>query len=204
MKNTLRTFVLVLAMIFTVQNVHAEDESSESSGGNKDESWYWQFGFGGGTINYDNDTKKVLEDLDLDGGTKINFNLGFYWPLSGHRTMLGVATTAVNHANKKGDADISFMQSSLCFSMQHFLMSNIGDGLFLRGDLGFGRFTTTAESGSTTISDSSESGLAFLVGTGYSIPLSDETRLPIGVSYFRLNVNDSYANNILVNVSVMF
>jgi|GEM_PF-4341458 len=62
----------------------------------------------------------------------------------------------------------------------HFLGSEIGDGTFLRGDIGMSRGVITSDLGGDS---ASKWGYGALAGVGYGIPVSKGTRILLSVDY---------------------
>lgn len=165
---------------------HVEPTYSTSS--NRNESWYWGFNIGSGLVSYSDSTLKAAIDTAKAAGAShfpMYFDLRFLWPLAGHQTAIGVSAGGVSdtYSNLLFN-DVTITTSILALSVDHYFSSNIGDGFFVRGDLGFASTSISnysfAFSGSTRY-DGSSRGIGVRGGLGYSVLLSDETRLPIAL-----------------------
>ena len=60
-----------------------------------------------------------------------------------------------------------------------FFGSEIGDGFFIRGDAGLAQIIVKDDFSTTT----SDRGFGYLVGVGYAIPVSDESRILVSVNF---------------------
>lgn len=151
------------------------------------EDWYTLWGIGFGSASYSGSLGDIYEDSeDLAGADRsatVSMDiLGFYWPLSGHKTMLGfVFNTAGDSIEFSNGNEASISTSMLGFSAHHFFGENIGDGWFVRGDVGIARASIDFEIGSDDYDDTSDAGLGLLIGGGYSLPIGTETRLLVGL-----------------------
>lgn len=184
---------------------------------NKDESWYIYLDLGPSKVQYSGVLKETLDNLDDaysdSKALAATFTLGFYWPLEGHKTALGFTLNSVadvhsykdhnTYATANGVFSISSTMTS--FSALHFFTNKIGQGLFLKGDLGFGsfRFRVEDEAG-TDYESSSDLGYGISAAGGYAFSVSEETRLHFSASasYRKASKNNyDYEAKVL---SVMF
>jgi hypothetical protein len=151
------------------------------------ESWYTLWGLGFGSASYSGSLGDVYEDAEdvagADRSATVSMDiLGFYWPLLGHKTMLGfVFNTAGDSIEFSNGNEASISTSMLGFSAHHFFGENIGDGWFVRGDVGLARASIDFEIGSDDYDDTSDAGLGLLIGGGYALPIGTETRLLVGL-----------------------
>jgi hypothetical protein len=183
----------------------------------KNESWYIFSSLGIAPIEY---APSINESIQSFTGEN-NMNnlglsldaLGIYWPLKNNKSIFGgvlglvyedyktqgvfseTPTTTINQW-----ANLKFWQYSLTASFMHFFGQNVGDGIFLRGDLGISSFSGTLNVSYTANNSdlqgenqdfSYEWGPSFLLGGGYSWPLSLSTRFMGTLSY---SVKSSYYN----------
>lgn len=108
--------------------------------------------------------------------------LGFYWPLSGNKTMIGfVFNTAGDSIEYTNGAETTVTTSMLGFSAHHFFGENIGDGWFVRGDVGLARASIDIDNVYYDLDETTDFGLGLLVGGGYAMPIGEETRLLLGL-----------------------
>jgi hypothetical protein len=153
------------------------------------ESWYTLWGLGFAGTNYSGDLGDAYEVDENSAGADKSVSLsmdllGFYWPLEGHKTMLGFIINGSSDSVKLASGlKQSITTSLLGFSAHHFFGKNIGDGWFIRGDAGLARSTIDFEYSGTHYNDASNARLGFLVGGGYGFALGRETRLLVGLYY---------------------
>ena len=78
----------------------------------------------------------------------------------------------------------------------HFIQSSIGEGPFLRADVGWGFFGLVDEDGDEPLGGFEKSGLSTLFGFGYGLPIgSGGSRILFNVNYaMRPGVEISLAN----------
>lgn len=150
------------------------------------EDWYTLWGFGLSSVDYEKEVQLSVNTIKSASGvsrTTVNVDLfGFYWPDSSFKTMYGVILNANNDAFENKDFQLSIMQYTLAFSVYHFFGANIGDGWFMRGDIGPSRFVVEAHSRTDgTITGRSDYGLGLMLGGGYSFVIGKETRMPLGL-----------------------
>lgn len=151
------------------------------------ESWYTLWGFGFSNSNYSGILGDAYEkDKSSAGADKSSMAvdlLGFYWPLEGHKTMLGFILNGSTDTLKLAGSEESITTSLLAFSAHHFFGTNIGNGWFLRGDIGFARASVDIDIGADHYNVTSDMGVGFLAGGGYGFALGRETRLLLGLYY---------------------
>ena len=168
------------------------DSSSLASA---NESWYTLWGLGLSRATYEDPIDGILDDLeDADGVDRITINLdflGFYWPDPNYKTMYGVIINAVNDqfTDSIGDT-FSILQYTIGFSVHHFFGTNIGDGWFVRGDIGPAFYVIDLDTNSGDFRDDSDFGYGLLAGGGYALPIGSETRMLFG-SYLAYRSADS-------------
>jgi hypothetical protein len=194
----------------------APDESnltaSPSNDRNHDESWYWGFALGAGSLSYSgagnkdaSDTLKASSNVDH---STVYLDLRFLWPVADGQTAIGVCGSAIaDHYENKYDSSYSLdaTYSLLAFEAQHYFTGNIGDGFYASGDIGLVTANAKIDLGSTTTTSETKSGIGVRVGVGYSILLSNETRLPIQVQYQYASVtDDNSASSVIGSVGVLF
>jgi hypothetical protein len=152
----------------------------------KTESYYLYFSAGYGNISYTGSiptTNTPALNLDL---------LGIYWPKYGQNFMVGMVLGLNLNELAVEENTVIVTQPSLSLSTNYFFGQNIGSGLFARLDLGFASVATFEDQSDAYILNY-ELGATMLIGTGYAIPISAETRMLINLSY---NKNISTFNNI--------
>lgn len=159
----------------------------------RNENWYTLWGFGFSSAKYADKDQKVLDGLTNVTRTTVNVDvLGFYWPFNTHRTMQGVILNSVSDSFSDSSGRLTLSQSLIAYSVHHFFGQNIGDGWFLRGDIGIAQYSISFSntSGSYSTTARSESGSGVLLGAGYAWPISMETRFLLTASIASRKVSD--------------
>jgi hypothetical protein len=82
----------------------------------------------------------------------------------------------------------------------HFLTGEIGDGIFLRGDVGIAWLNVQS---SLFGLSSSNAGFGILVGGGYSYPVSNETRITVNLYYGARRVESESYGALSINVGIL-
>ena len=157
-------------------------QSSDSNLRSKNEDWYIYFGLGFGSARYnDKDLQDALDRLKDDSSvshiTVVLDLVGFYYPVFNHSSMIGFLISGVGETFEQNDEKISIYQYQYSFSAMRFFGTNIGDGPFIRGDIGPTRFRVEGKNSQVSVSEESDWGLGFTLGGGYAVPLSSEARL---------------------------
>ena len=185
----LLTFTLILGFfLFKVESrastneVATSDHQAELPSIN--EPWYTLWGFGFPSIEYEKDLQSAINKINSFPGivhTAFNFDFfGFYWPDHSFKTMYGVVLNSVSDSIAYKTDTLTILQYTLAFSTHHFFGVNIGDGWFIRGDVGPTWYVAeTIIAGEKTLT-SSDYGLGLMFGGGYSFIIGKETRMPLG------------------------
>lgn len=165
------------------------------------ESHYLYFGAGYGNISYSGSlspTETPALNLDL---------LGIYWPKFNQNFMVGMVLNLSTNEFTIEDNSVWVYQTSLSLSINYFLGQNIGSGLFFRLDLGFGSIATLEDQPDAYVLDYKLGG-SMLIGTGYAMALSQESRMLINLSYnkklqtYNNSLNGSDA--LIVSAGILF
>lgn len=154
------------------------------------ESWYTLWSFGFSSNSYYDDLDNALKDLEDAGADRSTIALdvfGFYWPVN-QSTLAGFIISGTSDS-LEGDnnSEVSISQSLWAFSSLNFLGKTIGNGFYVRGDVGLARYSAEVKGAGVTLAEESDSGLGLLGGIGYSLPVSSESRilfsLGLGVNF---------------------
>jgi len=116
--------------------------------------------------------------------------LGYYQPLS-NKIIVGGILNTIEDKYECPDGDKTIQQNSLSASAMYFYGLEIGYGFFLRSDIGIASvreghysipewFSTERE---FTEKKKSNIGIAFLLGGGYSFPITTNTRILLNLNY---------------------
>ena len=163
--------------IHEISKVTIESRIEYKQSGSKIESWYFHIAFGGSNNSYPEELQLILDEIEKIEGVileSLSFELGFYWPMSNNKTILGIATSSFSDNFRTDDGDMALFNYLHAFSVIHYPMRFIGKGLFIRGDLGAATFGTSSLQG---VDEMSETGLGFLIGSGYAWPITGGTRM---------------------------
>lgn len=186
----MKTIILFLLLLLTAPLAQARVES-----------WYTYWSIGISRNTYPTALQQAIDQVDaIPGVNRVQIGLdmlGFYWPLSDNKTILGFVMN--------GDGDRLSDQSNYIqintylygLSAMHFFGDEPGQGFFLRGDYGISTGVTQSNYGT---SQSNQNGTGFLVGTGYGIAISDETRIILGVSYTSKTIESEIYNSTLLTI----
>ena len=161
---------------------------------NRLENWYTNWGLGIPFISYPDVLAEVLDALEDLGvsNTALMFDLfGFYWPI-GEQAMVGVNMNAWGDRYEEAGESIQITAITFGPSLMYFVSKRIGDGVFVRAEIGASRL---AFDGSTEDTITSDWGFGGLIGGGFGIPVSRETRILIHLNYsIRVIESDNYGN----------
>ena len=80
-------------------------------------------------------------------------------------------------------------------------MQYIGKGLFVRTDIGSAKILVDSSSGS---SETSDNGSGFLLGGGYSWPISKGTRFDLMAGFSSRSVESESYSSLFLNFGFMF
>ena len=202
---------LALATDTKATSENAALVAAEPNYRNRDESWYWGFSLGAGSVRYkDAGFQSVIDGLKSNSAIShmtVGYDLHFLWPLSNHRTAIGLVLGGAVDNYTADATDEQFSVTSLVtgFSIQHYLTSNIGEGPFVRGDIGLATTQLEIRKPSLTSSSDISRGLGLRLAAGYSFLLSNETRLPVTVHWLHVNSSGNTTNSSgLLTVGVLF
>ncbi len=153
-----------------------------------EEDWYTYWAIG--TVNHDypgglNPEPDSLEAAPGVDRTEMAFDMfGFYWPQS-ENSLLGFVISGSVDRFESRFSELQITQNLLGISGMRFFGSEIGDGFFVRVDAGLAQ--VTLEDSFLTVT--SERGFGYLLGVGYAFPVSNESRILVGVSFSDKQVN---------------
>ncbi len=160
------------------------------------EPWYAYWGIGITDNSYPKDIEESFNAIEslpginrTDGAIDM---LGFYWPLQNDQTILGFVISGSYDRLDDGKTFLQLNQYLYSLSTMHFFGEAPGHGFLLRGDIGVSKtLVQTSFSGDTR----SDSGSGFLVGTGYGLPISEGSRLILGINYSNKKIEgDTYSS----------
>src|SRR5687767_8257091 len=87
---------------------------------NEAESWYFTFGLGYAPLSHAGSFSGSAEEVrsSADSRTPVSAQLGFYWPLKGDRTMVGISSYAVveQFRGAKASGEAASLQIGQCLT----------------------------------------------------------------------------------------
>ena len=154
---------------------------------NKIESWYTYWGLVYADIKYEDPLDTQLEQLsELEGVDHVSVSvdlLGIYLPFK-DRHINGFVINAFGDRYEAGGTDFQISGYTLSFSNIRFLTGTIGNGLFIRPDIGSSRFVVDVDGDTET----SDWGFGYLVGGGFGFNITSGTRLLLNANYAVRNI----------------
>ena len=165
-----KTLFLLAVVIFAVRPSLAHNNDLES--------WYAYWGLGYVEHTYPNELQHILDDLKgLRGVDHLALaldQLGFYWP-QGDKVLIGGIVTSSLDAYA-GVIDLDIRHYLYALSVMYFPTHRIGEGFFMRGDMGLARMITERSRQRGT----SNWGTGLQFGVGYGVPVTSGTRILAG------------------------
>jgi opacity protein-like surface antigen len=184
----MKKLLLLLVLLCPLQSFAAQED------------WYAYWSIGGAANHYPGNLDSFLESIDsLPGVDRTQGSidmLGFYWPMP-NKLSLGFVISGSWDNFQTPFGDVQYNQYLYGASAMKFFGKEIGDGFFLRGDVGFAKGVLDAGYYGTSTSDT---GLGFLLGLGYGIPVSEDSRVLLGINVSNKDINDETVSAVTFNV----
>ena len=199
-----RVFVSVLAVVLAVPGPSDARE-------NDLESWYTYWGLGYASNTYPDQLQDVLDGLEDVPGVSVDHLpfaldiLGFYWP-RGDRTLLGgivngtADTYRIRNQSAGSEGELDIYNYLYGMSAMRFLTHEIGQGPFLRADLGLARHVATGEGDE----EESDWGTGILLGGGYGIPVTSGTRVLLNANFALRFVEGEQTSSLVLSLNGLF
>jgi hypothetical protein len=155
------------------------------------EDYYFHVNLGFPINNYPTETQAAVKDISaISGITHIpgSAEFGVYWPIGNNHTIVGAVASGTGDNFTKSNTTLSLEVGQLSVSAQHYLTNIIGDGLYVRGDIGFAAaylhksVVHNEWSDESTENSSGNIGFSALGSVGYALPLSSGTSLSFSVN----------------------
>jgi hypothetical protein len=186
--NLWTSLLAAAAIVLTSATALAQDTTTSRR---QTESFYFTIGMGAGLNSYPDETTRDLETFygrPASGALAMSIEGGVLWPVAGDRTLLGAMVTVTGESNESSGMKSDRTVTGIHASFRQYLISNPGDGPYLRGDAGVAMTSSSSESRGTYgfgagSSTSGEWGPAVLIGAGYAFPLGSGTSLSVDASY---------------------
>ncbi len=170
---------------------------------NRLESFYTNWGLGFPFVQYPDELKQTIEQAEEAGFSNAAIMLdllGFYFPI-GEKIILGTALNVWGDRYTLDDTFFQLTSYTIGASTMVFLQDRIGEGFFIRGDVGGARLVLDLSDADDITSDW---GLGFRIGGGYGIPVSRETRILLHLNYSRRSLDDDILSNFNISLSGLF
>ena len=167
------------------------------------EDWYTFWSFGLADHQYKEPVRSKVNQVEaLPGVSRMEIALdmaGLYVPVGEKgNTIAGFVINASSDRLHNSLDHIQLKQYLYGVSMMHFFGREPGDGWFLRGDIGTLRLRLSA---SRDISLADNNGSGYVVGIGYGIPVSPESRIIFSLTSASRSVkHDEFNNSIAFNI----
>jgi hypothetical protein len=192
-----KVFLFIVVLVCFSGNAHAAVEQ-----------WYAYLGFGLSNVNYPGDLDRVFDEAeDLPGVTRTTICLdllGFYWPVADNTVMVGGVINAVGDMLEGNGATISLNQYTYSVSAMKFFGREIGEGFFIRGDIGVAKLVLSVDGNGYDENEVSESGTGFLLGGGYGFPLSEGARLLVGANVAYRSIEDEAVSTTSASIGLLW
>ena len=198
-------------LLFMLASVMAAAGSSDARD-NSLESWYTYWGLGYVNNAYPGELQELLDEIDdLPGGDVDHLPLaldmfGFYWP-RGDRTLVGgIVNSSVDtyEVTLGEDIEIDIYNYLYGISAMHFLAKEIGQGPFLRVDMGLARHVAEAEVLGEEDERATDWGTGILLGGGYGIPVTSGTRLLFNANFALRRVEGEQTSSLVLSLNGLF
>ncbi|MDH5613318.1 MAG: porin family protein [Gammaproteobacteria bacterium] len=187
----MKKLLLAVLLLCPLQSIAAEED------------WYtyWSLGFSNNSYPepLDSDLNALESSPGVDRIQGAIDMLGFYWPIQ-DKLNLGFVISGSFDAFTTPVGNMQINQYLYGASVMKFYGRETGDGLFLRGDLGFAKASITADTPIGTITSTSDTGRGFLIGIGYGIPVSEESRLLLSFNISNKKIEGDDLSTVSFNI----
>jgi hypothetical protein len=184
----MKKLLFTLLLLFPLQTFAAQ------------ENWYTYWSIGAADNKYPSNLNATLDFLDsLPGVDRSQGSIdmfGFYFPRE-NNLALGFVISGSWDLFQTPVGDMQINQYLYGFSAMKFFGKEIGDGFFLRGDIGLSKAVVHDDYYGTS---SSDTGLGTLLGAGFGIPISEETRILFGLNVSNKDVDGDNWTAVTLNI----
>ena len=207
---------MMLRILFTLAAVTTLSYPSAARD-NDLESWYTYWGLGYANNTYPEELQNDLDEFnDFPGVDHIALALdtfGFYWP-RGNRTLVGGIVNGNADVYEATEnlvtVEIDIYNYLYAISAMHFLTHEIGQGPFVRADVGLARqsaevdLSEANEVAEIEIEATSDWGTGFLLGGGYGIPVTSGTRLLVNANFSLRRIEGEQIKSVGITLNGLF
>lgn len=207
----MKILFLLFSFIFTTQSFADDCNCSKdlvvhTGLPSKNESWYNYWGLGLASSKYSFSTQSIINEFNgdyvLKGITWTADIFGFYFP-TGEKSMLGGILNARGGVTNSNGIDSKVASYTFGPSFMYFFGKNIGDGWFVRADVGVTWAHFNLNNITDTAVNNTQEGLGLLAGAGYALPVSQESRLMFNFYVTYRNVDDMAALSTIFSFGVL-
>ena len=196
----LRVSVVVAVLVHVI--LFAPSYAAES----KMERWYTLWNIGYGQNGYPLELQEFLDDMDVEHPTGTTADvLGLYVPL-GEQTLIGtiINANADVYEWKDGETEVDIYNYIWGASVIHFPNAKIGQGGFVRTDLGLAFVSAEVFYDNKIEQVQSDLGIGILAGGGYAWPIAEGTRLMGGLHFALRRVERDYYMSVGFTLGALF
>ena len=177
----------------------------------KMERWYTLWNIGYGQNGYPLELQEVLDEIndqpnvEHSVGMTVADVLGFYVPL-GEQTLIGtiINANADVYEWKDGETQVDIYNYIWGASVIHFPNAKIGQGGFVRTDLGLAFVSAEVFYDNKIEQVQSDLGVGVLAGGGYAWPIAEGTRLMGGLQFALRRVEKDYYMSFGLTLGALF
>jgi len=190
-ENVVKKLLLVVLLLCPLQTFAAQED------------WYTYWSFGFANNSYPGNLGSVLDDLEaLPGVDRTQGAMdifGFYWPVQ-DKLNVGFVISGSWDAFQTPVGDMQLNQYLYAASAMKFFGKEIGDGLFLRGDLGIAKANLTVNTFFGEYTAETDTGVGYLLGVGYGIPVSEESRVLLSLNVSNKDIDGENWSAVTFNI----
>jgi hypothetical protein len=166
--------------------------------------WYVTLGLGKAFMGYHREALDYATHVNKFSNysrTQIDLDLAAYYDVHKQQTMVGYTfTTAFDIFSHKSEW-VRFQSYLSAISVQHYPFSTIGEGFFMRLDLGF-NWLTIVQSNKSTFT--METGPAFATGLGYGLWVKPNIGVNLTGKFQFGRIEEGYVRKFAVNLGVLY
>ena len=203
----LRVSVSVVVAVLVHVILSAPSYGAES----KMERWYTLWNIGYGQNGYPLELQEVLDEIndqpnvEHSVGMTVADVLGFYVPL-GEQTLIGtiINANADVYEWKDGETQVDIYNYIWGASVIHFPNAKIGQGGFVRTDLGLAFVSAEVFYDNKIEQVQSDLGVGVLAGGGYAWPVMEGTRLMGGLQFALRRIEKDHYISVGLTLGALF
>ncbi len=164
---------------------------------------YFNLGLAWAEASYPTEIQNVLDNLadqpNVDH-VQVGIDLTLYFALR-PGSVLGVSMNGIGDRFEADSDHMQINQYLFAASFRHYPSRSVGRGLFVRGDVGIARMVVDVSGADDATSDT---GMGFLVGGGYSWKIGGGTWFSINADYTTKTIEDETVGGVTVGGAFLF